>query len=83
MNELLDFLDEINKEIFKKTGDIRAEILMIKYKLKKNEKELVKIFEKALDTDDEEKIEKLHDYYAQIYLETENFLKELKGGKNE
>lgn len=81
MDFLEDMLNEINEEIFKKTGDIRAEILMIRYKLKKNEKELVKIFEKALDTDDEKKFVKLHDYYAQIYLETENFMKELKGEK--
>lgn len=81
MDFLADMLNEINEEIFKKTGDIRAEILMFRYKLKKNESELSKIFDKALDTDDEEKFEKIHDYYAQIYLESNNFLKELKENK--
>lgn len=83
MDFLADMLNEINEKIFEETGDIRAEILMIKYKLKKIEKELTEIFDKSLDTDDEEKFEKLHDYYAQIYLETENFLKELKGEKDD
>ena len=84
MNELLDFLDEINKEIFEETGDIRAEIFIInKYKIRKLENELKDIFGELLDKEDEEKIEKLHDYYAQIYLETENIIKELKEKTND
>lgn len=78
MKDLLDFLDEINKEIFEETGDIRAEIFIIKNKIRKLEKELCDIFGDILDKEDEEKIEKLHDYYAQIYLETQNTIKELK-----
>ena len=78
MNELLDFLDEINKEIFEETGDIRAEIFILKHKMRKLENELKDIFGDSLDKEDDEKIEKIHDYYAQIYLETENIIKELK-----
>ncbi len=83
MNELLDFFDEINKEIFEETGDIRAEIFILKHKIRKIEDELKDIFGDSLDKEDDEKIEKIHDYYAQIYLETENFIKELKGEKND
>lgn len=78
MKDLLDFLDEINKEIFKETGDIKAEIFIIKNKIRKLEIELQGIFGDILDKEDEEKIEKLHDYYAQIYFETQNIIKELK-----
>ena len=81
MNELLDFLDEINKEIFEETGDIRAEIFILKHKIRKLENELKDIFGDLLDKEDDEKLKKIHDYYAQIYLETENFIKELKGEK--
>lgn len=78
MKDLLDFLDEINKEIFEETGDIRTEIFIIKNKIRKLENELRDIFGDLLDKEDDEKIEKIHDYYAQIYLETENIIKELK-----
>lgn len=83
MNDLLDFLDEINKEIFEETGDIRAEIFILKHKIRKLENELAQIFGDLLDKKDDKKIEKIHDYYAQIYLETNEFLKELKGEKND
>lgn len=83
MNDLLDFLDEINKELFEKTGDIRAEIFIFKNKIRRLEKELIDILGDSIDKEDDEKIEKLHDYYAQIYLETENIIKELKEKTND
>lgn len=77
--DLMDIIDEINKKIYEETGDIRAEIFIFKSKINKIENELSDIFGEVLSDDDKEKIEKIHDFYAQIYLESSNFIKELKG----
>lgn len=81
--DLLDILNEINERIYKETGDIRAEIFILRNKLNKFEEELSDLFVEIIQENDQDKIEKIHDYYAQIYLESENFMKELKGEKDD
>ena len=79
LKDLDDIMYEINKQIFKETGDIRAEILIFRHELRNFERELCVLFDKSLDMEDDEIFEKIHDHYAQIYLETKNFVNEIKG----
>lgn len=77
---ILQGMKEINKMLAEK-GDIRAKTLVHKQNIAEEFDKISDFFENSIVNDDMKTIEKIHDYYAQIYLETENFIKELKGEK--
>lgn len=73
---ILKGMKEINKMLAEK-GDIRAKTLVQKQNVAEEFDKISDFFENSIDNNDMETIEKIHDFFAQVYLESKNFIEEL------
>ena len=73
---ILQGMKEINKMLANK-GDIRAKTLVQKQNIAEEFGKISDFFENSIYNNDMETIEKIHDFYAQVYLEAKNFIEEL------